>query len=795
MTFAPASPLVLSSAFAPASPFTPSSADSPSSADTSSAESRGDPVLTSELVNLVDAERSIELNTRALAPRVAAELAGAVPDREAAIPARGALVGLPTARNLASAAATSRLYLENGPAGPAVTVLIDAVNSAPAARLTLGQAVARLDGRTIGWTGGSLEATLPVVALQRLAREASIGHIRPLLRPIETTVNATVSKGVSLHGADAWQAAGITGTGVKIGILDNAFSGLAARLGTELPATIVARCYTAPGTFTTNLSACATDGDDHGTAVAETIFDMAPGATFYISNAPPGVDELATIGWMTANGVRIINASRSSGELFDGPGDGTSPYSDSIYRSISKATSGGALWVNAAGNEGMTGWSGAAVDANANGWLEFVPGIESDPIAAEAGEDVVVAIRWPEVWGKAASDYDLYLYPPDGSTPVASSEDIQSGSGDPFEVLDYVAPVSGEYGIRIRLKGDPAVKQVQLLAYASGDLRYRVADGTLPSPADSADPAMLTVGAVNVATPSTVEPYSSRGPTMDGRTKPDLVAGDCAITTVEAPFCGTSQSAPYVSGAAALVRQSNPSLTPAQLASFLRSHTVPVGPLPNNAAGFGRLALGPPPGGVSSPSPVPGPSTSPSPSPSVSPHPSTPPALQRLSDPAAGVAWRALALGGSSIHVAFARPGTGAASEVVYRRSVDAGAGFSEPTVISTPGVEAGYPAIASAGSSVVAAWVEGDLAGTGDVLLEFARSQDGGSTWTSPVALDARRDPGRQPLHRRGFVRARARLVDRQRERTRARRPERRRWHELRCATLDRDVDGPAVP
>jgi len=34
---------------------------------------------------------------------------------------------------------------------------------------------------------------------------------------------------------------------------------------------------------------------------------------------------------MTRNGIRIINASFFSGLMFEGPGDGTSPYSNSLY--------------------------------------------------------------------------------------------------------------------------------------------------------------------------------------------------------------------------------------------------------------------------------------------------------------------------------------------------------------------------------------------------------------------------------------------------------------------------------
>lgn len=114
---------------------------------------------------------------------------------------------------------------------------------------------------------------------------------------------------------------------------------------------------------------------------------------------------------------------------------------------------------------------------------------------------------------------------------------------------------------------------------------------------------MLAVGAVDIAAPERIEDYSSRGPTADGRVKPDLVATDCTDTGVDwggtTVFCGTSQAAPFVAGAAALVIGSNPELTPADVTTYLRRRAVALGtPVPNSTFGAGRLDLGLPPSGI-----------------------------------------------------------------------------------------------------------------------------------------------------------------------------------------------------
>lgn len=110
---------------------------------------------------------------------------------------------------------------------------------------------------------------------------------------------------------------------------------------------------------------------------------------------------------------------------------------------------------------------------------------------------------------------------------------------------------------------------------------------------------MMAVGAVSRDHPTIQEPYSSEGPTADGRIKPDIAAPTWVSTATagDSGFSGTSGASPHVAGAAALVLQTNRRLSPAQVKTFLQQRAVDLGSDgPDNQFGHGRLDLGGPSG-------------------------------------------------------------------------------------------------------------------------------------------------------------------------------------------------------
>ena len=292
---------------------------------------------------------------------------------------------------------------------------------------------------------GVVEAYVPLESLERLDALPDLISVEPIRPPAALVV----SQGVAVHNAQHWQANGFRGAGVRVGIIDVGFIGFAALMGAELPLSVVARCYTSIGAFSDNLANCQT-GSDHGTAVAESLIDVSPQVQLYIANPKSPLDLQQTAQWMTAQGVRVINYSAAY--RWDGPGNGSSPYSDSPLRTVDQAVAGGAVFVAAAGNEALATWFGPFVDANGNGWAEFA-GVEDNHVQAAAGTLVVIQLRWSDSWSAASRDLDLGVF--DGSTLVDASIEYQDGApgGTPFEIVGFIAPRTAVYTIAVASLG------------------------------------------------------------------------------------------------------------------------------------------------------------------------------------------------------------------------------------------------------------------------------------------------------------------------------------------------------
>jgi serine protease AprX len=198
-----------------------------------------------------------------------------------------------------------------------------------------------------------------------------------------------------------------------------------------------------------------------------------------------------------------------------------------------------------------------------------------------------------------------------------------------LQAMHWVSAYKDQYNIRVlnlswgtSSTQDPAIdplnyavqrlwKQGIVVVVAAGNSGPQ--SGTITKPAD--DPVVLTVGAYDDKQNTSdsddgVTSWSSKGPTAQGVTKPDIVAPGRTLVSARAfgstiekenpkalispsyiKGSGTSQAAALTSGLVALLLAKRPELTPDQVKHLLKSTANPMGTTSANTQGAGRVRL------------------------------------------------------------------------------------------------------------------------------------------------------------------------------------------------------------
>lgn len=227
-------------------------------------------------------------------------------------------------------------------------------------------------------------------------------------------------------------------------------------------------------------------------------------------------------------------------------------------------------------------WQGMMVGAafNASFLLAKTEDVSSETPVEE--DNWIAAIEWMELQGVDVTNtslgyFDWYAY--------------QDMDGD-------TAPIT--------IAADAAVARGVIVVTSAGN------EGSFPQPVDpTATPlvyyigapadgdSVIAVGATNFD--GSLVGFSSRGPSFDGRIKPDVVAVGVGVTTaIPAPGdtsfntgSGTSFASPLVAGAAALILQVHPEWGPIEVLDALRNsadrsfNQVPG--MPDNDYGYGSV--------------------------------------------------------------------------------------------------------------------------------------------------------------------------------------------------------------
>jgi subtilisin family serine protease len=377
---------------------------------------------------------------------------------------------------------------------------------------------------------------------------------------------------------------------------------------------------------------CDYDFGGHGTAVAGVLAGkngIAPGASIVAVKVVSSIGAIDDATVMRA--LEYIKSKRqqlgmpmvvniSLGNTL-GPADGTSL----LDLFIDQNSGPGTIVVAAAGNEGHLPLRAVIQEAT------FV----SVPVSLSPGIPF-------EVWYGGSSSYRVELCDSSGrcavsqrgSPPTLNLSCVNSITHQSYPLngkvyVEFDHNCSGSYTLKLTLtSGGPS--RVDLFGGFEGNSfgAYTVSDGqggylyTVAQPATAR--RAIAVGAFTSKALSSGSPafnslgmlafFSSRGPTVDGRTKPDISAGGYVVYVPQemggyAYEAGTSFSTPAVAGLVALMLEANPSLIPEQAKELLCQNALrdsAVGSVPNNFFGCGKaqavMSVSPGSGGQTPPS-------------------------------------------------------------------------------------------------------------------------------------------------------------------------------------------------
>ncbi|ELZ87351.1 peptidase S8 and S53 subtilisin kexin sedolisin [Haloferax elongans ATCC BAA-1513] len=448
-----------------------------------------------------------------------------------------------------------------------VTVVVEArPGSADAAAAAVGNA----GGEIAIQRGTHLQVTLPRSAIRGLAASPAIGLVRTPRRP---TATAITSEGLDEINAAALHQRGYTGENVTVAVIDTSFDVTNA----EIAGNVVEH-----HNFSSGDGTMANSSGLHGTAVSELVVDTAPNVSLTTYSVGTYTELLAAIDRVESRGdvdVVVMSMSWFGVESLDGTGP--------LSQEVASLRANGTLWVNSAGNYGQAHHNVTWSDPDGDDFLNFDGSDEL--LALDLNGDLDLRMNWDD-WDARTADYDVYVYENEtafqNGNPIAGSTNTQSGSYPPTEVIRGSG--SGTIYVAVHRADAPGTADFDLFFLGDESPEYVTSARSLTVPA-AAD-ATVAVGAVDYDSLA-LEPYSSRGPTVDGRLKPDLVAPDRVTTSADSYFAGTSAAAPHVGGVAALVVDATgePLSSDELESALLGSATTLSGSEPNDQTGYGLV--------------------------------------------------------------------------------------------------------------------------------------------------------------------------------------------------------------
>jgi subtilisin family serine protease len=532
----------------------------------------------------------------------------------AGAPVTGEAIGARASPALRGLLAAGRLRLS--PAGDVqVYVAVDKVT--PELAVALEARGARIE--RAGAELGLVQAWVPIGWLDDIAGLPQVRSVR-LPEYAVRSAGAVTTEGDAVVGAAALREAfpGLDGSGITIGVISDGVRGVRDSQATaDLPSIDITTCNVT-GTDPELFGA-------EGTAMLEIVHDLAPRASLMFGNFgfSTGLAFNDAVDCLAANTDIVVD---DIGFFGAGPYDGTSFISANTAAALNGP---GRIrgYYTAVGNQAGRHYQGRyraselVIAAGTDVWVAHHFDADDEPLETlhaglvqapatfnrfrlDARGVATISVVWDDPWGASANDYDLFFG--DGTDIFPCSLNEQNGDDDPTETCSITNTSTTRRDIDIYITNyfgaaDPRTFDLFLICpgcplLSNGNsLDFNTEASSIGNQADAggAPAPVVSAGAVRQSNPDAVQRYSGRGPTEDGRLKPDVVAPDGVCVTASggfvpgaAPcqggagrrFFGTSAAAPHVAGVAALLLQCSPTLHRAGLYDLLTNTAADLPP-------------------------------------------------------------------------------------------------------------------------------------------------------------------------------------------------------------------------
>ncbi len=469
---------------------------------------------------------------------------------------------------------------------------------------------------------------LPVNQILNLPNVAHFASIDPVFKP-EVSTPAVPNVGSYptdadpvIHSDTFRTNNNVDGTGVKVGVISTSINqvggGIAASQATgDLPPNVQVLEDELDGM-----------GTDEGRAMSEIVHHVAPGASLAFHSGFNGELDMATgITDLVNAGAKVITDDIT---YFDEPA-----FNDGIIAQAgANAVTDGTFYTTSANNNADHAYEApfrpiTATVGGVTGTFQDITGGNTalQTFSLGVGDTTTIGFTWDAAYleGGAGQGTGNFAVP---NNFIAQVTDANGNALSTPQVFDAMATSTNEafdditftndgtfgtnnFAFSFQLASGPAPTMVRWESFDDGNPAadpMALEEGARASFGHETAVGVVTTGAANVMTPTTIEPFSALGgnigilfdvngnrlATPDIRVEPEVVAPDGVQTSFfSAPanngvfrFFGTSAATPHVAAAAALLMQQAPGATPAEVTAYLEQNALAI-----NDPGFAGAGL------------------------------------------------------------------------------------------------------------------------------------------------------------------------------------------------------------